>query len=286
MQSITSPLREHIDNIRNQIRHLDAKDNDIQSITLTMDDKTGLAIICIESAAKNALSGRMICELTDTLDKLAAWPLGKGVLIYGKNGFFCSGSDLTTVRQTANYEDGYKVAKVMQYNMAKLQSLPMVSLALIQGGALGGGSELCTATDLRIMTKSAKIGFVHMRVGVSPGWGGGTRLVQLVGHSRALEMISSARTVGAQEALQMGLCNYIIDDCEETEYDLIVAKAMNYLEKHTIGTPNTISAMKAMVNGARSYPFDQSLASEAQLFASTWGKPAHIQGVEANIKHR
>ncbi|KAG9510602.1 Ethylmalonyl-CoA decarboxylase [Fragariocoptes setiger] len=282
----TSPTREHIDNIRDQVRHLDAKDPEIQHVILTKDSETGIATICLKSGAKNALSGRMICQLTDVIDELAVWSDGKGVLLYGADGFFCSGSDLVTVKQVANYEDGYRVATLMQYNIARFQALPMISMVLIEGSALGGGAELTLGADLRVMTQSSKIGFVHMRVGVCCGWGGGSRLVQLIGPSRATEILSSARTVGAQEALNIGLINHIISDCDETNHQQVLEKALDYLKQHLIGARPTLLAMKALVNVARALPLDQALAAEAQLFASTWGKEAHRAALSSNIKHR
>lgn len=87
----TEPTREHIENIRHSLRHMNAKDNDDQQITLDKDDETGIASVCIKSAAKNGISCKMMCDLLDTIDELYEWNEGKGVIIYGYKGFFCSG---------------------------------------------------------------------------------------------------------------------------------------------------------------------------------------------------
>lgn len=85
------PTREHIENIRAVLRQCKAKDNEDQQITLEKDNESGIGIMCIKSAAKNGISAKMMCDLLDTIDELYSWPEGKGVIIYGHNGFFCSG---------------------------------------------------------------------------------------------------------------------------------------------------------------------------------------------------
>lgn len=144
--------RQHIDTIRWRLQQLNCKTPDEQEIRLFKDEQTKLAIIELRSGAKNALSGKMISQLTEIIDELYAWPEGRGLLVCGYGQTFCSGSDLTSVRETANQEWGLDLANVMQYNLRRIQLLPMISVALIEGYALGGGSELATATDMRLMT--------------------------------------------------------------------------------------------------------------------------------------
>lgn len=85
------PTREHIENIRHVLKNMNAKNNDNQQITLEKDDDSGIATVCIRSAAKNGISGKMMCDFLDIIDELYSWHEGKGVIIYGHRGFFCSG---------------------------------------------------------------------------------------------------------------------------------------------------------------------------------------------------
>lgn len=190
-----------------------------------------------------------------------------------------------SVRELANYEDGLKMATLMQYNMSRLQSLPMITMALIQGKALGGGAEIAVTTDLRIMTKSSRLGYVQSRVGIVAAWGGGSRLVQLIGPSRAVEMMSSGRLVGAEEALNFGLVNSIIDDAQLDDKQ-VLEEAKKYLKSHLIGAHSTIMAIKGLVNAARTLPLEQALVVEGQILSSTWGKPPHLEALNNNVKHR
>lgn len=87
----TEPSREHIENIRHVLKKINARDNDDQQITLHKDEESKIASICIKSAAKNGISAKMMCDFLDTIDELYSWQEGKGVIIYGHDGFFCSG---------------------------------------------------------------------------------------------------------------------------------------------------------------------------------------------------
>lgn len=198
-----------------------------------------------------------------------------------------TGGDLVSVRELANYEDGLKMATLMQYNLSKLQTLPMITMALIEGKALGGGAEIATTMDLRLMTKSAKIGYVHARIGIVAAWGGGARLVQLIGPSRAIDMMSSGRLVDSNEAQQIGWINHILDDVTTSKSsEQIMAEAKKYLSQHLIGVKSTIVAIKGIINAAKTLPLEQALQVEAQLLSSTWGKPAHIEALNNKVKHR
>lgn len=152
MERVELAELEHINILRRKLEGLDCKTPDNQEISLELDEDTKIATIWIKSGARNALSGRMISKLSECMDKLELWERGKGVLLIGHGGTFCSGSDLVAVRASADQQLGLALAQVMQSNMMRLQRLPMVSLALIEGYALGGGAELALATDLRLMT--------------------------------------------------------------------------------------------------------------------------------------
>lgn len=284
-----SQSRECIENIKNYMRQKNAKHNLDQQIFLTIDNESKIATMCFKSAAKNAISARMMCEFSDILDKLEAWTEGKGLIIKGHNGFFCSGGDLVSIKELASYEGGNKMATLMQHNLLRLQSLPLITLAFVEGKAIGGGAEIATTTDLRVMVSSAKIGYVHVRVGICSAWGGGSRLVQLIGPSRAIELMSSGRLVGADEALNCGLVNHVIDEKtlpRDTISESALEAAKSYLASHLIGAKSTILAIKALVNSARTLPLQQSLAAECQILSSTWAKKPHMEALENKVKHR
>jgi len=91
----------------------------------------------------------------------------------------------------------------------RLVSLPVPIIAAINGNAYGGGAELATRCDLRVMDPHAKISFSEVRLGLMPDWGGGVALTRLVGPGLAGELILTGRSVGAERAFQIGLANRI-----------------------------------------------------------------------------
>jgi ethylmalonyl-CoA/methylmalonyl-CoA decarboxylase len=109
------------------------------------------------------------------------------------------------------------MAVLMRNNLSRIQSLPLLSVALVQGKAFGGGSELTTACDFRVMTKDTEIGFVRIRLGVATAWGAGSRLVQIISPSKALEVMMSGRLIKADESLNLGLVQHVISDYDPND---------------------------------------------------------------------
>jgi enoyl-CoA hydratase/carnithine racemase len=124
-------------------------------------------------ARRNALSGQMMVQLADHVDKLVSdiqYEDTTCVVVRGEGGFFCSGADLTSASQDLqSSQDGMDMCILMQSTLHKLRSLPLVSLAEIRGGAVGGGTELALACDIRIVEDDAVFQMVHASMGLSPG---------------------------------------------------------------------------------------------------------------------
>ncbi|XP_054161562.1 ethylmalonyl-CoA decarboxylase-like [Oppia nitens] len=257
------------------------------NLELTKDDTTGIATLCINCfERRNALSGVMMSQMADIITELEEWTQGKALIIYGSNGFFSSGGDLNTVRHIDNSEGGRRMAILMHNNFTRLQALPLLSVALVEGKALGGGAELTTACDFRIMTPDAAIGFVHIKLGVTTGWGGGSRLVQILGSCKALDVMMSGRLIKADEALNIGYVQHIIRDFDPNDCNSVLNKCKEWLYQYTQHNDQTLRAIKSIVNAARWLPVEEALKKEVDYFASVWGGPAHQQALAKNIKHK
>ncbi|CAH1782242.1 unnamed protein product, partial [Owenia fusiformis] len=236
------------------------------SVFLTIDGVSKIATIMLNYPEKmNALSGKMMVDLHDIVSELEGWTEGKGVLMYGSNGSFCSGGDLETVSKIQDPELGGQMCKFMQEVTTRLHNLPLVSVALVQGKALGGGAELTTACDFRLMTESACIGFVQVKMGVSPGWGGTSRLVKLIGRKNALDLLTSGRLVHADEAKDLQLSDGTLPESDA------LLKAFDWLEQRTIGSVAAIHAVKSTVVVAENSDIEESLRHEQNVFKTVWG---------------
>jgi ethylmalonyl-CoA/methylmalonyl-CoA decarboxylase len=123
--------------------------------------------------ARNAFSGKMMAELADVVDELEKEEIQSKVtcvVLRGKSRWFCAGADLLVAKeQLSSREGGVAMGALMTDTLTRFRRLPLVSVAAIEGGAIGGGAELATACDFRLMDETAFIQFVQSRMGVSPG---------------------------------------------------------------------------------------------------------------------
>ena len=222
-------------------------------------------------------------DLLNAVATLEEWKEGKGIILHSVGDMFCSGGDLNTVRQISNPDDGFKMSTLMHKTLTKLHQLPLISVALVQGKALGGGAELATACDFRLFTANGEIGFVQGKMGVVTGWGGGTRLVQLLGQHRALDLLLTSRQVAASEAVNMGIANAIT---QSTGLNEAIEETKDWLKVKLTHAPQIIHALKHIVATARAVPYEDSLMNERQVFAMLWGGDANKKALEQNIKHK
>jgi enoyl-CoA hydratase/carnithine racemase len=122
---------------------------------------------------------------------------------------FCSGADLKE-RRTMSEQQVQRYIRTIRDTFTELERLPKPVIAAINGLALGGGTELALACDLRVMSETAEMGLTETSLGIIPGAGGTQRLPRLVGKGVAKELIFTARRVLPQEALQIGLVNRVV----------------------------------------------------------------------------
>ncbi|XP_008063803.1 ethylmalonyl-CoA decarboxylase isoform X3 [Carlito syrichta] len=119
------------------------------SIDLQKDDN-GIGILTLNNPSKmNAFSGVMMLQLLEKVIELENWTEGKGLIVRGAKYTFSSGSDLNAVKALGTPEDGMALCMFMQNTLTRFMRLPLISVALVQGRALGGGAEFTTACDFR-----------------------------------------------------------------------------------------------------------------------------------------
>jgi len=153
----------------------------------------------------NALD-RVLCdELRAALAMLTNSDVVRVIVITGAGRAFCAGADLGVL----DAEGSALVAAGKAVALA-LRAAPQPVLAAVNGPAAGGGANLALACDYRIASDQASIGQVFHKLGLVPDWGGSFFLPRLVGTSRALELVWSARMVSAAEALTLGLFDQVV----------------------------------------------------------------------------
>ncbi|KAI8876670.1 ClpP/crotonase [Backusella circina FSU 941] len=222
------------------------------TIKLELDFRPSIARIVIDNSARhNALSGKMmvewynsVCELEKNVDKLVA------VIVMGASGkSFCSGLDLSFAREhLKSPKDTITVNKLMHASIYKLTKLPLITVAILTGGAIGGGSELITAFDFVCMSTNGFVQFVQTSMGVSSPWGGLARLYASVGRKTALKWMASGHKLTADNgALESGFVDIIIPeniDIMEATLDFIKP----FIKRNgTKVSPDAVRGMKQLI---------------------------------------
>ena len=218
-------------------------------------------------------------ELSDAVKELEEWKEGCGVILHGADHTFCSGGDISTLKTDPS--TGAKQCIFMQNTTSRLFNLPLISVALVEGLSLGGGAEVMTACDFRLVTKDTRIAFVQKRMGLSTGFGGGTRLVKLIGRGKALDLMSTTRLISGEEAVGYGLADALISSNTESIFDT----AKEWLLERAWGDPHVSQSIKNVVAAGCDMGMQEALQEEKDVFSGVWGAEAHLEALSKNLKH-
>ncbi len=204
----------------------------------------------------------------------------RALVITGADGAFCSGGDLYELDRFPTRLDGARLASVMGDALNTLEQLPIPTLAAMEGPALGGGAEIALACDLRIMAEDASIGLMHIRLGIVPAWGGGQRLLRLVGYPLAMEWLSAGRVLRGPQAFEQRLVSRLVPTGETLEAALSIAS--EFAERD----PQAVQAVKQLLQVGQRASYSEALAQERALFPDLWAAPAHLEASTRFVSRR
>ena len=158
--------------------------------------------------ALNALNRTLTEALEQALERVAAMDDARVLVVGGRGRAFCAGNDIAEMA-TLSGAEAEALARRQAALMDRFAQLPQVTLAAIDGWALGGGLMLAVAQDLRIASDRARLGLPEVTLGFNPGYGI-ARLLDVAGGAHARDLLLTGRTVHASEALRMGLVNRVV----------------------------------------------------------------------------
>lgn len=194
--------------------------------TVKLEKLDNIAVVTISRpSALNALNSQVVRELGETFDAIDKDEDIYVVILTGDGRSFVAGADIGEMKDfdpcaaLAFGELGNDV-------FFKIESCTKPVIAAINGFALGGGCELAMSCDIRIAGEKAKFGQPEVGLGITPGFGGTQRLPRIVGISRAMELILTAKIIGAAEALSMGLVSKVVPQEELMGEAMSLAKAI------------------------------------------------------------
>src|SRR5262245_32509660 len=229
--------------------------------TLLYDVNGGIAVITLNRPqVLNALNRKLIGELQTAL-QAARDDASVHVLILTGAGeqAFAAGADIAELAELGPLT-AIETARRGQALTRYMEHLGKPILAAVNGFALGGGCEIAMACTLRVASEAAKFGQPEVNLGVIPGYGGTQRLSRLVGKGRAMDLILTGRTVGAAEALAMGLVNLVVPAAELMDATRKLAGTL--MQKGPIALRFAMEA----IDGGLEMGMDAALDWEAHLF--------------------
>lgn len=239
----------------------------------------GLHVVTIDRPrALNALDSATLAELACVVGALAADRTARALLLTGSGTkAFVAGADISEM-QSLSPEQARAFSSQASRLFLDIEALPMPAIALVNGYALGGGCELALACDWIVAADNAVFGQPEVNLGIPPGFGGTQRLPRLIGTGRALDLILTARQVRADEALAMGLVNYVADNA--------LTKAREVAEAMLKNAPIAVSLVKEAVRRGMDTTLEGGLEIEADLFGMTVATKDFREGVDAFLNKR
>jgi len=228
----------------------------------------------------NALNRETIQELHEAFKEAKSNKEVKLVIITGTGEkAFVAGADIS---EFADYspKEGKKLAADGQEKLfTYVANFPKPVIAAVNGFALGGGLELAMAAHFRVASENARMGLPEVSLGVIPGYGGTQRLPQLVGKGRAMEMIMTAGMIDANQALQYGLVNHVVEADELLEFVEGIAKKI--MKNSTVAISGAIKAINANYEDGKN-----GFETEISEFGHSFGTDDFKEGTTAFLNKR
>jgi enoyl-CoA hydratase/carnithine racemase len=224
---------------------------------LSFDDGERVGVLLLDGAPANVLSVGLLREVTAALDRFEAREGRALVIGSALPGIFASGGDVDHVSRTdANGFVAYMQA--IREVLDRLDGLPCPTIVAIDGAAIGGGLELALAGTLRVAGEDAIFGMPQVKLGTIPVAGGTQRLPRIVGHGKALDLLVTGRSVGAEEAYAMGLVDRRAPGGQAMEVAMDLARGI------AAGSEPAVSAVRRAAAAAVGESFPKGMAVEAR----------------------
>jgi enoyl-CoA hydratase/carnithine racemase len=234
----------------------------------------GVAWITVNRPHKhNPLARSVLAALKDAVVEAGADEPTRCIVLTGAGErYFAAGGDLVDLMDVRTPDDVAAMVQQARGALDAIRDCPVPVVAYLNGDAIGGGAELAVACDMRMLSAKARIGFVQARLAITPAWGGGVDLCQLVGPSRALRMMARGEMIGAEQALAWGLADAVIHGQKDVD-----AFLGPLLER----PPHVLRGVKAHARAwRRGEAYDERRALEQQHFTATWLHDDHWQAAD------
>jgi enoyl-CoA hydratase len=251
-------------------------------LNLSLDQPdTGLYLLTIDRPrALNALNAETLAEIDAALEEVRADEKSRVLLITGAGDkAFVAGADIAAMQSYTPEQARAFSARGMAV-MEAIEALPVPVIALVNGYALGGGCELAMSCDWVLAADNAVFGQPEVKLGIPPGFGGTQRLTRLVGRAMALELLTTARQIRADEALAIGLANHVFPAADLRERGMEVARTV------AANGPLAVRLTKQCALRGLDVDLRSGCAFETQSFALAFSTADQKEGMGAFLGKR
>jgi len=245
---------------------------------IVIERKDTIGIIKINRPESlNALNIETLGEIRDAVTSLNNDEDVKVLILTGEGKAFIAGADIKQMKDM-NEDEAREFCNLGQKIFDIIENLDKPIIAAINGFALGGGSELALACDIRIASENAKFGQPEVNLGIIPGFGGTQRLARLVGKGIAKELIFTGDIIDAQTALNIGLINKVVAP------DALLNEAIAMAQKIASKGPTAILIAKSVINRGIDTDLAKGLSIERDGFVQCVSSGEAKEGMEAFIQ--
>ncbi len=229
--------------------------------------------------ALNALNDQVIAQLGEMLDNIDLNAIRCLIVTGAGPKSFVAGADIGQMSGLSKAE-GEAFGKLGNDVFRKLETLPIPTIAAVNGFALGGGCELAMSCDIRLASEKALFGQPEAGLGITPGFGGTQRMARLVGPGKAKELIYTARNIKAPEALSIGLVQAVYPPEE------LMAEAEKMASRIAGNAPIAVRACKKAINDGLQVGMDEAIVIEEKMFGSCFETKDQRNAMSAFLEKR
>lgn len=237
----------------------------------------GVGTIRLDRPPMNAIDERLTAELAAAATEASTREDVRAVVLWGGEKVFAAGADIKMMAQMTPL-DVKPMITTLQEAFHLVEEIPKVTIAAINGFALGGGCELAMCADFRFAAEDARIGQPEITLGIIPGAGGTQRLPRLIGPARAKDLIYSGRHVGAEEAGRIGLVDQVFPATE------VYPKAMEAASRYAKGPLAALRAAKVAINWGARGDFRSGVVLEREVFADLFATDDQKEGMRSFVE--
>jgi len=253
--------------------------------TIEIEQVERIVTVFLNRPKYNLFNSQMIADLTDFFHSLRNNQDVRFMILTAKGANFSAGADLAFFEKVV--KDKATAAEVLRINQLNgqellrcLEALEQITIAALRGVVVGAGMTLSTSCDFRIMSENGSFSIPETKVGFYYTWGSTPRLVEMVGVSKAMEIILHGDPIPAQEAYKLGLVNRVVPD------DQLMKATHEFIAKIAKGGPVSARITKKIAMGAAMRGFGNMFIPETELVEVLEANNEPLEGISAFLEKR